>query len=182
MSEKINEPMDVFDQHGHPLGIRMRSEVHAKPLQYWHRVVNIWIVDRDARILCTKRAETVGGNPGKWQTFVGGHVQAGMSPEETAALELSEEIGLQADSDKLHTIDRGVWEPSKHFVEAYAYFHNGTPENLHFNDGEIADAKWLTMEQYSYEKKTNGDVWCNGISTENQEKLKQFAASRHEPF
>jgi|SRR3989338_9719096 len=169
--EPPDEPLACFDEQGNPIESHARKEIHVSPPNYWHAVVNIWLVDKTGRLLCTKRSDTLGGNPGKWQTYLGGHVKAGKTYQEAAVMEMEEEVGFMLDPGKLVLIQTGKHEPSKHFFESYAYPFDGTVSDLKFQDGEITEAKWMTMEEYNKQKEEHPEMWCNGCNPENQEKI-----------
>lgn len=89
-------------------------------------------------------------------------------------MELDEEIGLRIDANKLHLIEKGKYEPSKHFFESYAYSFTGNASELKFNDGEITEVKWLNFDEYNLLRKSEPESWCNGCSLENQTKIKEL--------
>lgn len=174
--EPNDEMLECFDAQGQVVEPHTRQEIHAESLQYWHGVVNVWLVNSSFELLCSKRAADLKGSPGKWQTYFGGHVKAGFNFTAAAALELDEEIGLSIDYSKLYLIDAGKNESSRHFYESYAYLFEGNEKDLVFNDGEITEVKWLTMEEYWQQKQLNPDQWCNSCGLENQKKIKHVLA------
>jgi len=72
-NDPSEELLKCFDDEGNVIEPQKRKLVHTKPLSIWHSVTVIWMMNDQGQILCTKRAETNEGNPGKWQTYVGGH-------------------------------------------------------------------------------------------------------------
>lgn len=170
----MEELLQVYDEQGNILDPLPRSVVHQKPLKHWHGVVNVWLVNDNGDILVTKRSDTVTGNPNKWQTFLGGHIPAGMTHKVTAVKELKEEVGLSIDPDNLYLIDKGKAAHSDHlhFYESYAYLYNGLVKDLVFEDGEIVSAKWLSLEQYNQERSSSPQDWCNGCNEENQKRIR----------
>lgn len=175
MNEK-DELLQVYNESGDIIEPLPRSVVHQKPVEYWHGVVNVWLVNRDLQLMVSKRSESVGGNPGKWQTYFGGHVPAGLSHSETAVKELQEEIGLTIEPDKLHLIEKGQFsnEDHLHFYESYAYLYNGSPDDLTFSDGEIVQAKWFSIDDYWRAKTAYPEQWCNACNEENQKRIKEW--------
>jgi isopentenyldiphosphate isomerase len=172
--EPNDELLECFDEQGNVAAPHTRQEVHTDPLQFWQGVANIWLVNKKSEIACSKRSESLSGNPGKWQTYFGGHVKAGESFRQTAVTELDEEVGLQVKDSDLILIDKGRHEPAKHFYESYTCLFNGDIADLKFNDGEIVEARWLGMETYLEEKQLHPENWCNGCNFENQVKIRQF--------
>lgn len=151
-----------------------RKVVYEEPLKFWHGVVNIWVVNKQGDLLVTKRSENLSGNPGKWQTYLGGHVKAGKTFKEAVVLELDEEVGLSVNSDDLFLVEKGQRKEAKHFFESYTYLFNGSINELIFNDGEIIEAKWMTMDEYNEERKAHPESWCNSCSLENQQKIREW--------
>lgn len=172
--EPPNESLACFDEEGNVIESHTRKEVHQEPLKYWHAVVNVWLIDKIGRMVCSLRSKTLSGNPDKWQTYFGGHVKASNTFKEAAVIELKEEIGLEIDPDKLFLIKTGKWGPSKHFFESYTYPFDDSLDVLKFNDGEIVKADWFSFDEYNLDRQSNPDKWCNGCSPENQQLLKEW--------
>lgn len=88
------ELLDIVDENDIPTGeVKLRDEVH-RDKKDWHRVVSIWIVNSQGQFLCQQRSWKKDGNPGKWQSYFGGHVKAGQTNLEGCQEELLEEIGI----------------------------------------------------------------------------------------
>jgi 8-oxo-dGTP pyrophosphatase MutT (NUDIX family) len=166
------ELLACFDEEGNSIESHTRQEAHHEPLKYWHAVVNVWLIDKAGRMLCSLRSKTLTGNPNKWQTYFGGHVKAGRTFKEAAITELEEEIGLNIDPAKLVFIKSGKWDPSKHFFKSYIYPFVSPIETLRFSDGEIVEVSWFSFDEYNLDRKNNPDKWCNGCSLENQRLIK----------
>ncbi len=176
---QIDELLATYDKQGNSIDPLPRSVVHTKPVTHWHGVVNVWLVNRAGQLMVSKRAENVGGNPGKWQTYFGGHVPAGMSYLETAVKELQEEVGLDISADSLHFIDKGQFanEDHLHFYESYVYLFVGQPNDLDFTDNEISEAKWMDMEVYEAARAEHPEQWCNACNPDNQKRIKDWLST-----
>lgn len=88
------EFFDIVDENNVPTGeIKSRDLVHAEKKD-WHRAVHIWIINDRGEILCQQRSWKKDGNPGKWQSFFGGHVKSGQTIEDCLKEELLEEVGI----------------------------------------------------------------------------------------
>jgi isopentenyldiphosphate isomerase len=169
--EPANELLSCFDESGKKIEPHTREEAHTTS-DYWHAVVNIWIIDHNGRLLCSKRSETLKGNPGKWQTYFGGHLKSELDFIKAAEMELDEEIGLQINPSQLYLIQKGKYEPSRHFYESYAYIVNPEISNyLKFNDGEITEIRWLLFAEYEKSRSENPGTWCNPCTAENQARI-----------
>lgn len=160
-----------FDDQGMVIPPITRGVVYQKPYKIWHAIVNIWILNNKGQILCTRRSPSVSGNPNKWQTYVGGHVRSDSDFAETARRELSEEVGLEAGEGSLKLIERNRREDFMHVFESYALLENDAASKVHFDDGEISEARWFEFDEYQKSKVENPDLWCNNLSLELYEKI-----------
>ena len=93
----MDECFGVFHADGYYVGVFPRRECHGNPALI-HRSVHVVILDSSGqKILLQKRSARKDIQPGKWDTAVGGHVDAGESVENAAVRELSEELGISGD-------------------------------------------------------------------------------------
>ncbi|HET8574814.1 MAG TPA: NUDIX domain-containing protein [Candidatus Paceibacterota bacterium] len=174
MDQQDSELLAVFNEKKEAVDPLSRSVVHREPLKHWHGVVQIWIIDSGCRLLCSKRSLSNEGNPGKWQTYFGGHVRAGDSFEETAMRETEEEIGITIPKEKLHFLFESKYEPGKHFSEAFVYIFDPKKDVLKFNDGEVSETKWLTFSAYRALEVKNPSEWCNPCNENVQKKIEEL--------
>lgn len=173
-----DEQLQCFNENGNPSGAQLRTEVKAHPEKYYCGVANIWLVNDLGQLLVSKRSDWVSGNPGKWQTYFGGHVTADMSFKETAVKELEEEAGLNISKNDLFLVSKGKDEAHRRFFESYVLRFNGSPEDLSFTDDEIVDAKWMDMDTYWKDRGSNPDMWCNSCRPEQQTIIKEWIMRR----
>lgn len=173
-AEPADELLQCYDEYGAPIEARPRVEVKRLPPRWWYATSKVWLVNDRAELIVSKRSESLAGSPGKWQTYFGGHVSAGLSIKESALKELAEESGLRVSLNDLYFINAGKNPETKVHYEFYAVRFNGTPSDLHFTDGEITEAKWMSMEAYERERATNPDAWCCGITKEQQETVRRW--------
>jgi isopentenyldiphosphate isomerase len=89
-----DELYDVFDEAGRRVGQATRAEVHADPALI-HRAVHVLVFRSSGKLLMQKRVMTKDVAPGKWDTSVGGHVDAGEDFNTAAAREMKEELGIE---------------------------------------------------------------------------------------
>lgn len=169
-----NELLQCFDEYRNPTDVRPRVEVKMKPHCYWYGVTKIWIVNDKNEILCTKRSDFVVAHPGKWQSYVGGHVSAGDTLLSCAVKEIGEEVGILAQESDLTLLDEGRNDENKNFYAFYAMRCDRNIADLQFVDRETAEAKWMSLEKYFAEIAAHPDDWCNGITPERQGKLRAW--------
>lgn len=123
-------------------------------------------MNSNGQILCTKRSEENEGNPGKWQTYLGGHVKADQGFLESAQAELFEEIGLQLPQTEYKLVASGKRVDVMHMYKMYAVLFKDELSSFNFTDGEIVETKWFTFNEYQKNKTNNPDNWCNNITSE----------------
>lgn len=173
-AEPQDELLQCFDENGNPLEIHTRAEVKQEPPRWWYGTVRVYVVNDKGQLMVSKRAEGLSGNPGKWQTYFGGHVGAGTTHRETAQRELEEEAGIKRPVEDFFFVDKGRNEEKKVFFENYAVRFNGGPSDLHFTDNEVTEAKWMDMDEYMNDLAANPDKWCNSCPPERQEVIKKW--------
>ena len=171
------ELLQCFDDRRNPIEGHLRTEVKMRPYRWWCGVSNIWLVNEAGHLLCSKRADTVSWNPGKWQSYFGGHVPFGLSFEETAVKELQEEVALRISPKDLFLVEEGVYEENKQFYKSFVSLFSGDYTDLVFTDGEIVDLKWMKMDDYWNEKERNPDTWCNRCLPRHQKIILEWLAS-----
>jgi isopentenyldiphosphate isomerase len=159
MSEEL---FDLVDENNKSLGItKSRAQVHKDG--DWHRVVHIYVSNNKGGYLVHLRSPYKDLNPTKWDTRFGGHVAAGSNYDATAVLELNQEIGLEiAITDltpgQIHKYDGGT---NREFVKIYFYTFKGDISDLKFNDGEVAEVKWMLPEYIIKAAKENRNKWVS---------------------
>ncbi len=87
------EFLDVVTEKGEVIKVLPRSRIHGDP-SLLHRVVHVLVFNDKEELLLQKRAMSKDVAPGKWDTSVGGHVNAGESLEEAVMREMEEELGI----------------------------------------------------------------------------------------
>lgn len=161
MSDTTTEMFDIYDENNNPTGItKPRDQVH-KELKDWHRATHIWIINDQKQVLCQQRSMSKDSNPGKWQSFFGGHLKAGETYEQNALNELGEELGLDINKDDLKPVHILKSDKAKHFGQVYAYRWNGEVSDVKFNDGEVEQVKWMTFEEI--QEMMDNEKFCNII-------------------
>jgi 8-oxo-dGTP pyrophosphatase MutT (NUDIX family) len=89
MSEAHEEPLNVYDTAGRPVGEMPRAQAKTSGLAVG--AVNVLLVNARGEVLLQRRPKDR-ENGGLWDKSVGGHVGAGESFEETAVREAGEEL------------------------------------------------------------------------------------------
>jgi isopentenyldiphosphate isomerase len=135
------EYLPICNGTGRVIGIADRAVIHAQGLL--HQAVHILIFDGQGRLFLQRRGEDKDCEPGVWAVSVGGHVEQGESPMQTAVRELGEELGLEGTPEMLGALPpdaKNGWE----FVTAFTLMTRETPR---WDGVEITDGKWVTLEE-----------------------------------
>lgn len=166
-----NELLFTVDESNKPIKSKPRDEVHIKG--YWHRTTHIWVINNKKQILCQKRSLLKDTNPGKWESFFGGHLTPGQDYLEGALLELKEELGIDLSKEDLKLFQIYKCIPDKEFQGIYYVEWNGNIENLKLEREEIDQVKWFDIlkliEILVEKKKGNWSLW--GYQKELLQKL-----------
>ncbi len=166
------ELFDLYDEHDSPLGeTKLRSDVHRDG--DWHRTVHIYVINLQGEVLVQLRSPHKDQKPNLWQTHFGGHVAAGKDYDETAVRELEEEIGLCVDLEDLHLLEKHShsYENNSEHSKIYYYLFMGDDSEIHFNDGEVSEVKWMTPEKIKSAMITERERWTG--SPERFEEIMQ---------
>jgi len=109
-ADKDNELLDLVDDRNRVVGQVLRRKVHGDP-SLQHRAVHVFVSNTGGDLFLQKRSVRKHIQPGKWDTSVGGHVEAGQSYEEAATKEAAEELGIEPkDSFPLRFNHEYVWK------------------------------------------------------------------------
>ncbi len=92
MTYPANEPLELLDDDGAPLGRgKERARVHADG--DWHRAFHLWVVREGRMVLLQRRSRRKDLEGGRIDVTVGGHVRVGETLVDIVR-EAEEEIGL----------------------------------------------------------------------------------------
>ncbi len=91
----MEELLNIVDENDIVKGVATRSEVHGNPALI-HRVAHVLVFNSQGELFLQKRAMDKDVQPGKWDTSVGGHIDAGEDYATGARREMAEELGIAA--------------------------------------------------------------------------------------
>ncbi|MHB8836371.1 MAG: 50S ribosomal protein L11 methyltransferase [Candidatus Methylomirabilia bacterium] len=136
------EVFDLVDEQGRIVGRAPRALCHRTP-SLLHRAAHVIVTDGAGRIYLQKRSSAKDIQPGKWDTSVGGHVDAGEDHEAGARREMREELGL---AGELRFLYRYLWRTSceTELVETFLHVARSEPE---IRPEEIEEGRWFTLEE-----------------------------------
>jgi 8-oxo-dGTP pyrophosphatase MutT (NUDIX family) len=140
-------PVVIVDEQNRVIGSAPLKDAWAQGLR--HRIVMVVVEDDQGRVLLHKRAPNMTLYPDRWDT-VGGHVDVTPDYEESARLELSEELGIEpailTEIGSLYTeepYDNGVL--AKRFITIFKTHYKGDPGQL--GEDEATEARWFTKTE-----------------------------------
>jgi ribosomal protein L11 methyltransferase len=136
------EVFEVVDEQGTIVGRAPRSVCHRTP-SLPHRAAHVIVTDGTGRIYLQKRALNKDIQPGKWDTSVGGHVDAGEDHEMAARREMREELGL---AGELRFLYRYLWRTACETELVETFLHVATAEPK-IRPEEIDEGRWFTLDE-----------------------------------
>jgi isopentenyldiphosphate isomerase len=110
VADKDDELLDLVDEKNRVIGRVLRGKVHGNPSLH-HRSVHVFVRNAAGDLFLQKRSWDKQIQPGKWDTSVGGHVEAGQSYEDAARKEAAEELGITPeDASPMRFSHEYVWK------------------------------------------------------------------------
>lgn len=150
-----NELIFAVDEENNPIEPVERQKAHAEGI--WHRTTDIAVLNSNRELLVHKRSMLKDTGPGLWDGTFGGHTLAGVESITGAVEELKEETGLEVNPTDLEFIGivkhTRANDKNKEFRYAYIYRWAGKMSDFKFEQDEVDDVKWVSMDVL----KTNRD-------------------------
>lgn len=139
------EQWEVLDDKGNPTGEIMEKydqKVFDKGL--YHLGTDVWIINRENKILIQKRSNLKKLEPNVW-AMTGGSVILGEKSKETIVREAKEELNININPENLKLITKfrtgNVW------IDTYILRCDYDISKMIFQEDEVSDAKWATYEE-----------------------------------
>jgi len=139
------EELDLVDKEDRIIGRVTRSDVHGNP-NLIHRVAHVLVFNSKGELFLQKRAMNKTVQPGKWDTSVGGHVDAGEDYESAAVRETAEELGIISGAgafEYLYKYRHGNDYESE-YVSTYRLFWDG---RIVLEESEIEEGRFWRLEE-----------------------------------
>lgn len=128
---------DPDDPSGRVVGTAPRAQMRAENLP--HGATAVLVRRSTGEVFVHRRADTKDIWPGRHDCAAGGVLQAGEDPDEAAARELAEELGIEG-AVLVPLVERWYLGPdTTYFAYAYVTTWDGP---VRFADGEVADGWW----------------------------------------
>jgi ribosomal protein L11 methyltransferase len=136
------EVFDLVDEQGRIVGRAPRALCHRTP-SLLHRAAHVIVTDGAGRIYLQKRALAKDIQPGKWDTSVGGHLDAGEDFEAGARREMREELGL---AGELRPLYRYLWRTARESELVETFLHVAQAEPA-IRPEEIDEGRWFALAE-----------------------------------
>ena len=135
------ELFDVVDENDEIIGSATREEVHGNP-SLIHRVVHVLVFNSSGELYLQLRCPDKDVMPNRWDTSVGGHVDAGEEYDAAAVRETREELSIRI--DQLEPLYRYLHrnEHESEMIRTYRLIWDGP---VSFDPGEITDGRFWTI-------------------------------------
>ena len=145
----MSEKLDVYNYKRIKTGkIIERNENAILDKCDYILAIQCWIINAKCEILLTRRKlDKVHG--GMWEP-TGGLVQSGENSIQATKRELNEEIGINISERELKFIKEKIDKSDRHnvFRDVYVIKKDININELKFNDGEVIDSKWVSLDEY----------------------------------
>ena len=180
------EYIDVLDEKGNLTGkIETREEIHKKG--YWHRAINVFIINKNNQLLVQKRAANKKKHPNLWDYSCAGHLSAGDSSVLGAMREIEEELGVKVDEKNMKLIDcllksycpkPGFFE--NEFQDIYLCQEEIKMEKITLQLEEVSDVKYIDFEEYKQQILAEDKTFVNRKKTHKEviEKIEKIIKER----
>lgn len=137
----MSEVFDVVNEDDEVVGRARRDEVHGDP-SLIHRVAHVLVFNSSGELFLQRRAADKDVQPDKWDTSVGGHVDAGERYETAARREMREELGLEGPPlERLYRY-RHENDYESEMVTTYRVVWDGPVET---DPAEISEGRFWTL-------------------------------------
>lgn len=177
------ELIDIVDENNELTGqVEDRWIAYEKGL--WRRTVSCWIMNEKGEILLQKRAGDKRKNPNKWAK-TGGQVDAGETVEEAIFREVKEELGIEVPKEQIKVIDiHKSNDKNKRFSYNFIFVVNYKIEDYILQKEEVAEVKYVTIEEMELAKKNNdlNYTFCNWSEEDFDREIKFLKNKREEIF
>ncbi len=148
----------IVDVDDNVIGAMDRKEAVEK-----QQIVRILLFNSQGNLFLQKRGLNV-NYPGLWDQSVGGHVDEGKDYLTAARRELNEEIGL--DNIELEEIAHyySDFEYNGNTMKRYSSLYTAlSDQSLKLDPTEVADGKWVTLDELDNMIITNTDQFTQGF-------------------
>jgi isopentenyl-diphosphate Delta-isomerase len=149
-SAKTTDPQEELlvqvDEENNIIGSIARRDAH-QTAGVFYRTIFVLIKNSDGEVLLQRRSPTKDLYPNCWDLSVGGHVNYGKTYLETAAREVSEEMGINIDETELTFKGEVLVNLPKSGEYFHVFEYQIKPgEKIEAAQEEVSDTKWMKIE------------------------------------
>jgi isopentenyl-diphosphate delta-isomerase type 1 len=156
MTEEI---LEIVDNDNRVIGTAGRSEIHKK--HFKHRSVHVFLFNSAGDLFLQKRVHIKDEFPGYYDSSAAGHVNPGESYHEAAARELKEELGIEAQLEKVAELPASQ-ETGWEFVSFYSVVSD---DAVMLNHDEIEEGRFYSLREIREFFISSGDKFTPSFKT-----------------
>jgi len=112
----------------------------------WRRVVRVFLLDEQGRVLLQKRGAHMNAYPGCWDQSAGGHVDVGETDLQAAERELFEEVGVRVSLIEVMTGLRSTIPEDKAISSVYVATIAADTAFV-IDHEEVSEVCWVSIEE-----------------------------------
>ena len=143
----MKEILDIYDANRKITGKEYERGSNSLKENEYVIVVEIMIINRKNQILLSQRSESKKMYPLKWETTQGS-VKSKEDSLQASIRELKEEIGISVNKEDLHFY-KTLRDDKEHIFKDLFWIKKDIKlEDIHFEDGEVINVKWITQEEF----------------------------------
>jgi 8-oxo-dGTP pyrophosphatase MutT (NUDIX family) len=113
---------------------------------------HVWLwrrVDGRVEVLLQKRSMSKKNAPGKWDISAAGHIDEGETALETAVREAREELGLEAEKEKMYFVFSIRKTNIMNIIASIYLYEVDDDFTPTFHDGEVDTVDWKTIDEFA---------------------------------
>jgi len=155
------EHVILVDKNDNEAGLMEKMEAHRKGIL--HRAFSVFIFNKKGELMLQKRALSKYHSPGLWTNTCCSHPRKNETLEEATHRRLKEEMGFDSRLEKvfdfIYNADVGQDLTEHEFDHVFIGHFEDHPK---INKSEVADWKWMSMENVANDLSTNPEkytVW-----------------------
>lgn len=161
------ELWQLFNEQGVPIAGKGATKPEVTSMGLLHGVSHVWMWRRGRRgpeILVQRRGADKRTWPNMWDVSVAGHIRLGEPPLVAAQREISEELGLQIQANRLELFAVFRWDVSveqSDLIEnefQWLYLLELSESKFTLPAGEVGEVAWKPLAQFRAEVKSTTSV------------------------
>lgn len=158
----MTEILDIVNENDEVIG---QIDRDLKDDSHIVRVIFIGFYTPDKKLIMQKRSMLKKKNPGKMTATVSGHVESGMSYDDTVVKEALEESGIAIDPDKVVYLGKFLEQGTMRAV--YAYPFDGSIDDLQIEAGEGDGFVAMTIPEIRQKRQSDPDEFTPFVSSKS---------------